>query len=325
VEPARALAYTPRVSAGRVLVPLCAAACLLPFVPHGGALVLGIAVALLAGNPWLAETKRLVPLLLGISVTGLGGAADLGVVARTGARGVGYTAAGIALTCTAAYLLARALRVEADTAALVAAGTAICGGSAIAAVAPAIRARTESVSVALGSVFLLNAVALVVFPPLGHLAGLDEARFGLFAALAIHDTSSVVGAAAAYGPRAVEVATTVKLARTLWIVPLAFVLGRLFARRSGEAGKAPAKLPWFLAGFVAMAALVTIAPALRGAGLAVASAARRLLVVTLFLVGSTLTREALKKVGARPFLLAVLLWVFVASATLGVLLAGWIS
>ena len=311
--------------AGRVLVPLLAAACLLPFVPHGGALVLGIAVALVAGNPWLTATKRVVPVLLGVSVTGLGAAADLSVVARTGARGVGYTAAGIVLTCAAGYFLAKALRVEADTAALVSAGTAICGGSAIAAVAPAIRARTESVSVALAAVFLLNAVALVVFPPLGRLVGLVEPHFGMFAALAIHDTSSVVGAAAAYGPRAVEVATTVKLARALWIVPLAWVLGQAFARRTGEAGRSGTKLPWFLAGFVAAAAIVTAAPALRGAGLTVASAARRLLVVTLFLVGSTLTRDALAKVGARPFLLAVLLWVLAASATLGALLAGWIS
>lgn len=311
--------------AGRVLVPLLAAACLLPFVPPAGALVLGVAVALLFGNPWFAEAKKFVPILLGVAVTGLGAAADLAVVARAGARGVGYTAAGIALTCAAGFLLAKALKVETDAAALVASGTAICGGSAIAAVAPAIRAKTESVSVALASVFLLNALALVVFPPLGRLAGLDEARFGLFAALAIHDTSSVVGAAAAYGPGAVDVATTVKLARTLWIVPLAYVLGRAFARRTGEAGKAAAKPPWFLAGFVAAAALVTALPALRGAGLAVAGGARRLLVATLFLIGSTLTREALARVGARPFVLAILLWVLAASATLGALLAGWIS
>ena len=310
---------------GRVLIPLLAAACLLPVVPPGAALVLGVAVALIAGNPWFAETKKYVPTLLGVAVTGLGAAADLAVVARVGARGIGYTAAGIALTCGAGFLLAKALRVEADAAALVSSGTAICGGSAIAAVAPAIKARTESVSVALASVFLLNAVALVAFPPIGHLAGLDEGQFGLFAALAIHDTSSVVGAAAAYGPRAVEVATTVKLARTLWIVPLAYVLGRIFARKSGEAGKAAAKPPWFLAGFVALAALVTALPVLRGPGVQVAFGARRLLVATLFLIGTTLTREALARVGARPFLLAVSLWILAASATLGALLAGWIS
>jgi uncharacterized integral membrane protein (TIGR00698 family) len=313
------------MSAGRVLLPLGAVLCLLPFVPAGAALVAGIALALAVGNAWPAETKRFVPILLGIAVTGLGGAADLAVVARAGARGVGYTAAGITLTCAAGFALAKALRVEADTAALVTAGTAICGGSAIAAVAPAIRARTESVSIALASVFLLNAAALVIFPPLGRLAGLDEARFGLFAALAIHDTSSVVGAAAAYGPRSVDVATTVKLARALWIVPLAFVLGRVFARRTGEPGHGRTKPPWFLAGFVALAALVTLVPALRGAGVLTAVLARRLLVATLFLIGTTLTRGALAAVGPRPFFLAVLLWVLAATATLGAILAGWIA
>jgi uncharacterized integral membrane protein (TIGR00698 family) len=313
------------VPVGRLLLPLGAAFCLLPFVPAGGALVLGVAVALVAGNPWPGGTKRLAHLLLGVSVMGLGGAADLAVVARAGARGIGYTVVGIALTCAAGLALARLLKVDDDTAVLVTAGTAICGGSAIAAVAPAIRARIESVSVALGTVFLLNAAALVVFPPLGRLAGLDAPRFGLFAALAIHDTSSVVGAAAAFGPGAVEVATTVKLARALWIVPLAFLAGRRHARRTGGAVSAPARPPWFLAGFVAIAALVTWVPALRPAGLAAAVAAKRVLVLTLFLVGATLTRESVARVGPRPFFLGVALWVLAASATLGAILAGWIS
>ncbi|HQQ78427.1 MAG TPA: putative sulfate exporter family transporter [Thermoanaerobaculia bacterium] len=313
------------MTAGRVLVPLLAAACLAPAVSSGGALVLGILAALTAGNPWPVETKRLAHLFLGLSVMGLGAAADLGVVARVGARGIGYTAAGIALTCAAGFALARALRIEEDTAILVTAGTAICGGSAIAAVAPAIRAKAESVSVALATVFLLNAVALVVFPPLGRLLGLDEARFGLFAALAIHDTSSVVGAAAAFGGKAVEVATTVKLARALWIVPLALLAARYHARRTGERAHARLAVPWFLGGFVAAAALVTWMPALAPAGHAVAGAARRLLVVTLFLIGTSLTREAIGRVGARPVLLGLILWILAASATAAAILAGWIS
>jgi uncharacterized integral membrane protein (TIGR00698 family) len=319
------LAYTSEVTVGRILVPLLAAACLAPVVPAGGALVLGIALALGVGNPWPAETKRLAHLFLGLSVMGLGAAADLAVVARVGARGVGYTAVGIALTCAAGLALARALRVEDDTAVLVTAGTAICGGSAIAAVAPAIRAKPESVSVALATVFLLNAIALVAFPPLGHVLGFDEPRFGLFAALAIHDTSSVVGAAAAYGPRAVEVATTVKLARALWIVPLALLAARFHARRSREGAGVRPSVPWFLAGFVAAAALVTWWPGLQPAGHAVAAAAKRLLVVTLFLIGTSLTREAVARVGARPVLLGVFLWILAASATAAAILAGWIA
>jgi uncharacterized integral membrane protein (TIGR00698 family) len=310
---------------GHVLVPLLAAAALLPFVPPAAALVGGVAVALLAGNPWLPRTRKLASLLLGVAVMGLGAAADLGVVGRVGLRGIGYTAVGISLTFLAGFLLARAFGVEEDTAVLVTAGTAICGGSAIAAVAPAIKAKSESISVALATVFLLNAVALVVFPPLGRFAELSEPQFGLFAALAIHDTSSVVGAATAYGPKAVEVATTVKLARALWIVPVALVVGWARARRTGERGASAAKLPWFLAGFVIMAACVTWFPALQPAGLAVAAAAKRVLVVTLFLIGASLTQEALRKVGFRPVALGVALWVLAAGATLAALKAGWIG
>jgi len=310
---------------GHVLVPLFAAAALLPFVPPAAALVTGVLVALAAGNPWLQETRKLAHLTLGLAVLGLGAAADLGVVGRVGLRGIGYTAAGIGLTFLAGFLLARLLGVEEDTALLVTTGTAICGGSAIAAVAPVIKAKSESISVALATVFLLNAVALVVFPPLGHLAGLDEARFGLFAALAIHDTSSVVGAATAYGPTAVEVATTVKLVRALWIVPVALVIGWARARRTGERGASPAKLPWFIVGFVVMAALVTWLPALRPAGLAVAAGAKRVLVMTLFLIGTSLTRDAVRRVGLKPVALGIALWALAAGSTLAALKAGWIS
>jgi uncharacterized integral membrane protein (TIGR00698 family) len=310
---------------GHVLVPLLAAVALLPFVPPAAALVTGVLVALAAGNPWLPKTRKLAQLTLGLAVLGLGAAADLGVVGRVGARGIGYTAAGIGLTFLAGLLLARLLGVEEDTALLVTTGTAICGGSAIAAVAPVIKAKSESISVALATVFLLNAVALVVFPPLGHLAGLDEARFGLFAALAIHDTSSVVGAATAYGPKAVEVATTVKLVRALWIVPVALVIGWARARRTGERGASAAKLPWFIVGFVVMAALVTWMPALRPAGLVVAAGAKRLLVMTLFLIGTSLTRDAVRSVGLKPVALGIALWVLAAGSTLAALEAGWIS
>ncbi len=310
---------------GHVLVPLLAAAALLPFVPPAAALVSGVAVALALGNPWLPETRRLTPILLGLAVMGLGAAADLGVVGQVGLRGFGYTAVGISLTCLAGLLLARVFGVEEDTAVLVTVGTAICGGSAIAAVAPAIKAKSESISVALATVFLLNAVALVVFPPLGHLVGLDESQFGLFAALAIHDTSSVVGAATAYGPKAVEIATTVKLARALWIVPVALAAGWVRTRRTGERGTSGAKLPWFLVGFVVMAALVTWFPSLHPVGLVVAEGAKRVLVVTLFLIGASLTRDALRRVGLRPVALGVALWVLAAGVTLAAMKAGAIG
>jgi uncharacterized membrane protein YadS len=186
--------------------------------------------------------------------------------------------------------------------------------------------------VALATVFLLNGVALVLFPPMGHLAGLSQNAFGLWAALAIHDTSSVVGAGLAYGPRALAVATTVKLARALWIVPMTLGLGFWVARRQRRAGAAgteadsvPVKKPWFIGGFLLVAALVTWIPGLQPAGHFVAMGAHHVLVLTLFLIGAGLSREALRSVGFRPFIQGLVLWLIVASLGLGAVWAGLLS
>src|SRR5215203_1238261 len=184
----------------KVAVPLGALLCLVPMVPSWLALLAGIAVAVVLGNPHLAGTKKATAKLLPYSVVGLGAGMNLSVVARVGASGIGYTVAGIALTLGIGWILGRILHTPRDTSTLVSVGTAICGGSAIAAVGPAIEAKSQDMSVALGTVFLLNATALVLFPPIGHRLGLSEPQFGLWAALAIHDTSSVVGAAMQYGP-----------------------------------------------------------------------------------------------------------------------------
>jgi uncharacterized membrane protein YadS len=165
----------------------------------------------------------------------------------------------------------------------------------------------------------------MLFPPLGHLVGLGQNAFGLWSALAIHDTSSVVGAGLAYGPKALQVATTVKLARALWIVPMTLALGLLTERAEGKTGeRAPMKKPWFILGFLVMAALVTWIPGLRGAGKLLAEVARRMLVLTLFLIGAGLSREAVRGVGFRPFLQGLLLWLVVASAGLAAVWAGWL-
>ncbi len=309
-----------------LLLLLGGAVALSPVAPAGVALVGGAALALLLGNPFQERTRALTHLLLPLAVVGLGADMDLRTVARAGLHGLGYTAVSLALVLALGALLVRVLRVDGDAGLLIAVGTAVCGGSAIAAAAPVIRAREHQVSVALATVFLLNAAALVLFPPLGHAVGLGQDAFGLWSALAIHDTSSVVGAGMAYGRRALEVATTVKLARALWIVPLTLVLGALAARRKGAAPDAlPAKRPWFIAGFLAVAALVTWVPALRGAGHALAFGARRLLVLTLFLIGAGLSREALRAVGLRPFLMGLLLWLAVATVGLGAVRAGLLS
>lgn len=299
---------------------------LAPFTPAAAALVGGAVLALTAGNPRLALTRTWTHRLLPLAVIGLGADMNLRAVARAGLHGLGYTAVSLALVLGLGLWLARLLKVDREAGLLISVGTAICGGSAIAAVAPVVRARDQAISVALATVFLLNAAALVMFPPIGHAAGLGQDAFGLWSALAIHDTSSVVGAGLAYGPRALEVATTVKLARALWIVPLTFGIGWIVARRKpGSADAPPVKKPWFIAGFLAMAALVTFVPVLHTPGQLVAAAARRILVLTLFLIGAGLSREALRSVGLRPFLQGLALWLIVGSLGLGAVKLGLLT
>jgi uncharacterized integral membrane protein (TIGR00698 family) len=308
----------------QVLFAAVALATLHPWFSSGTALLAGLAIALSFGNPALSFTKKWTPILLQLSVVGLGAGMDLAVVGRVGFHGIGYTVAGISLTLLIGGLIGYALRVKHNTSLLVSVGTAICGGSAIAAVGPVIEAKAAEMAVALATVFFLNAAALFIFPRLGHFAGLDESAFGLWSALAIHDTSSVVGAALQYGKHALEIATTVKLARALWIMPLALGIAWIRARRSEEEKAAKVKKPWFILGFIGASALVTWVPALQTSGALVAAGARRSLVLTLFLIGSNLTRATLRDVGARPFLQGLLLWILVGSGTLAAILGNWI-
>jgi len=282
-------------------------------------LLAGIGVALIFGNPWLTQTQKLTKWLLAISIVALGAGMDLLVVARAGLDGIGYTVLGIAFCLALGALLTRALGVERNTGILISVGTAICGGSAIAAIIPILKPKTHEVSVALAIVFLLNALALFVFPVVGHALAKRDSSFGLWCALAIHDTSSVVGASIAYGGHAVDIATPVKLTRALWVVPLTFAIAQWHQRTQGEAASGKPKRPWFIAGFLLAAAVVTFVPALQPAGHLVAAMAKYALALTLFLIGSGLTRSALKAVGLRPFALGVLLWIVMASVSLAAL------
>lgn len=291
------------------------------------ALLVGVAAALTLGNPAPARTRAFAQRALTASVVGLGAGMNLAVVGRVGLHGLGYTALGIATALTLGTLLGRRLGVARDASLLITLGTAICGGSAIAAAAPALRARDHEVSAALVTVFLLNAVALAVFPAVGHHLHLGQDAFGLWCALAIHDTSSVVGASAQYGERALEVATAAKLARALWIIPVTFALALHRARQGAPTDGAAPKpsRPWFIAGFLGAAAFVTVVPAARGAGHLLAAGAHRLLAVTLFLMGLGLSREALRSLGLRPLLQGALLWLALAGLTLGAIVAGWVT
>ncbi len=316
---------TPPAPARRIRRVVVAAALLtlLPCVSPAVALIGGIAIALTLGNPYPAATRALAPRLLAVAVIGLGAGMNLAVVGQIGLHGLGYTAIGIVAALILGVRLGRWLGVGRDASLLLTAGTAICGGSAIAAIAPTIGANDHDTSIALVTVFLLNALALLVFPAIGHHLQLSQDAFGLWAALAIHDTSSVVGAAAHYGERAVEVAAAAKLARALWIVPVTFAIAAQRARTAR--GSTRPRPPWFIAGFLVTAALVTFVPALAPAGEVITFVAHRLLATTLLLIGLGLTRPALRMLGARPLIQAALLWLALAGGTLLAITQGWIS
>lgn len=301
--------------------------CLLPAVTPPVALVLGVFLALTLSNPWQEQSMRTAHRLLAFSVAGLGAGMNLVTVLQAGAAGLGYSFIGITLTIALGVLIGRALKAEKNTAWLVTVGTAICGGSAIAAVAPVLRARQEAIAVAFATVFLLNAVALIVFPPLGHVFGLDAAQFGLWAALAVHDTSSVVGAALAYGGDALDHAVVLKMARALWILPVALAIGFYVAKADAvaEGAKLKMKFPWFIPAFLLIAAVFTWMPQWQEAGGMIVAAAKRGMVLVLYLIGTTLSLTALKAVGWRPLALGIILWVLAAGGTLAAIQAGWIS
>jgi len=302
------------------------ALCLLPVVPVQLALAGGILLAVTIGNPLQQKCMKAAHYLLTFSVAALGAGMNLTQVLAAGAAGLGYTVVGITAALAMGLLLAKLLRTERDTALLVSVGTAICGGSAIAATAPVVRARQEAVAMAFSVVFVLNAAALMIFPPVGHALGLTPHQFGLWAALAIHDTSSVVGAASAYGGDALDYAVVLKMARALWIFPLALAIGFLWPQPQVVGAEKPKrKIPWFILGFIAVSAAFTFIPALSGAADAVQFAAKRGMCLTLFLIGSTVTLAALKSVGWRPLLLGLLLWFFVAAGSLLVIRAGIIG
>lgn len=309
----------------QVIFPLFAVLCLTPWMSSGLALLAGVMLALIFGNPYMVLTQKWTHTFLALSVIGLGAGMNLEVVGQVGLQGVGYTVVGIGSALILGTLIGKWLRTAPDTSVLITVGTAICGGSAIAAVAPVIRAKHHEVSVALGIVFILNGLALFIFPAIGHHFLLTESQFGLWSALAIHDTSSVVGATLQYGSHALEVGTTVKLARALWIVPVAFAIGLIRARNAREnVVAAQGKKPWFILGFIIAAAIVTFIPSLQIAGHQVESIAKHILVLTLFLIGTNLTRETLKSVGFKPFIQGVSLWVIMASGSLAAIMLGWI-
>ncbi|HNW43381.1 MAG TPA: putative sulfate exporter family transporter [Elusimicrobiales bacterium] len=293
-----------------LFVSLCAF-CFTSFASPPVALALGLVLALTVGHPYKTHNSKAVKYLLQASVIGLGFGMNFGEVVKAGRTGVGFTVVSIAVTLAAGLLAGRLLAVRRNTSWLISIGTAVCGGSAIAALAPVLGADDEEISVALGTVFILNAAALFVFPPIGHALALSERQFGFWSAIAIHDTSSVVGAAARYGAEALKIATTVKLTRALWILPLSLAAALVVNNR-----KAGVTVPYFIFAFVLASAAVTALPAFGGLYSLLSFLARKGLTLTLFLIGAGLSADTIKKVGFRPVLQGVLLWAFVSAGSL---------
>lgn len=283
------------------------------------ALTLGILFGLILTNPLPQESRTGARWLLQLSVVALGFGMDLHEVLKAGLNGFVYTALGIGFSFLVGISLAKLFQVGGSCGYLITTGTAICGGSAIAAVGPILNADAEEMAISLGTVFVLNSVALLIFPPLGHVLKLSQTQFGLWAALAIHDTSSVVGAASKYGAEALIIGTTVKLARALWIVPLALVTAAI------KHSKSKIQFPWFIAFFCLAAVLNTYLPAHSGDFHWLFQAGRLGLTATLFLIGAGISRETLRQVGWRPMALGIVLWLIVGTLSLYGILMKWIS
>jgi uncharacterized integral membrane protein (TIGR00698 family) len=296
------------------------------------ALVAGLVFGLTIAHPHLRESQSVSKFLLQASVVLLGFGMNLSEVIHAGRASFGYTALSITFALVLGLALGHFMRIKPKASFLTTCGTAICGGSAIAALGPVTNAGEEDMAVSLSTVFTLNAVALLLFPLIGWHYHLTQTQFGLWAALAIHDTSSVVGASSRYGAQALSIGTTVKLARALWIIPVALITAaftRQFAdRRGGHAHNAkPARIniPWFIGLFVLAAVARTYLPSLASFLTRMNNLGKSGLNVVLFLIGTGLTRETLRRTGLRPMIQGVALWLVIATVSLAAIRIGWIS
>lgn len=292
------------------------------FVSPAVALFAGIVLALFVGNPYGALSKKVSKYLLQAAVVGLGFGMNLHESLAAGKDGIIFTIVSVTGVMVIGYSIGRMMGILPKLSYLISAGTAICGGSAIAAVSPVVKADDNETSISLAVIFTLNAIALFIFPPIGEMLGLTQNQFGLWAAIAIHDTSSVVGAASIYGEEALKVATTVKLTRALWIIPLSIVSIFIFARqnRNQEGEKTKINIPWFIFLFIFAMVISTYISLPEGLLEVIKVASHKALSVTLFLIGCGLSVASIKKVGFKPVLLGVILWIIISVVTLFVVL-----
>ena len=287
------------------------AVCLFPFISPAIALFMGLLLGFTVSNPYIKQSSKVSKYLLQFAVVGLGFGMNLFESLQSGKEGMLFTVVSVVGVLALGYWLGRRMLIDSKTAYLISSGTAICGGSAIAAVAPILNASPNQMSVSLGTIFILNAVALFIFPPIGHLLELTQEQFGLWAAIAIHDTSSVVGAGAAYGDKALEVATMVKLTRALWIIPLSIATTFFFKQKDAKV-----KIPWFIFFFILAMVLNTIFNLPDKLTSFIVMLSKKGMTITLFLIGSGLSLKVLKSVGMRPLVLGVSLWMFIGIISL---------
>ncbi|MDV3953326.1 putative sulfate exporter family transporter [Elizabethkingia anophelis] len=289
--------------------------CVTPFVEPPLALILGFVVSFFIGHPYIKHNSVAAKYLLQFSVVGLGFGMNLTEAIKVGKEGLIFTVASIFLTLIVGLIIGRYLKINKSTSTLISGGTAICGGSAIAALAPVINAKDEDISVAMACIFILNALALLIFPVIGHQLNMSQDQFGLWSAIAIHDTSSVIGSAQKYGEEALKIATTVKLERALWIIPVSILLSVL---NKGSVKKV--KIPYFILGFIGAILLAYYFPQIRPFGEIMVFTAKKALNITLFLIASGLSISSIKKVGVKPLLQGVLLWIFISIGSLLVIM-----
>lgn len=290
--------------------------CLSPLISPPIALLMGLIIAQFIGHPYLNLNHKATHILLQVSVVGLGFGMNVNSTLKAGTAGFILTIVSIIGTLLIGVFLGKILKIEEKISFLIATGTAICGGSAIAAISPVIKANEKQISVALGTIFILNSVALVIFPFIGHYLNLSETQFGLWCAIAIHDTSSVVGAAGKYGTTALEVATTVKLSRALWIIPIALLSTLIFKNKETKI-----KIPYFIGLFILAMIANTYIPFVQDYSQYITGFAKATLTLTLFLIGCGLSRKVLVSVGYKPLLQGIVIWVLISAATLWAIIA----
>ena len=299
------------ITTREVIFLLAVVFCLSPLITSPIALLMGLLIAQFIGHPYLHLNHKATHILLQVSVVGLGFGMDVTNALKAGKEGILFTIVSIIGTLVIGFFMGKFLKIEKKTSYLISAGTAICGGSAIAAISPVIKAEEKQISVALGTIFILNSIALFLFPVIGHAMKLSQTQFGLWCAIAIHDTSSVVGAASKYGTQALEIATTVKLVRALCIIPVAFLSTFIFKNKGVKI-----KIPYFIGLFVLAMIANTYVPFVTQYSHYLTGFAKAGLTLTLFLIGCGLSRKVLQAVGYKPLIQGVVLWVIISTVAL---------